>query len=124
MNSREKGKRGELEVAHLLQQYGYEARRSQQYAGINNDADVVGLPGIHIEVKRVEKLNIDNALDQAFVDKGDDEIPIVMHRKNRAWWKVTMDFDDWMKLYKAWEKENERIHKDSQVAPGVGMVGR
>lgn len=104
MNSRNKGKRGELEAAHLLQEYGYDARRSQQYAGINSDADVVGLPGIHIEVKRVEKLNIDEALAQSIRDKKDEEIPIVMHRKNRSEWKVTMRFKDWMKLFKAWEK--------------------
>ena len=105
MNSRNKGKRGELELAHLLQEYGYEARRSQQYAGINNDADVVGLPGIHIECKRVEKLNIDNAVSQSIRDARDDEIPVVMHRKNRAQWLVTMTFADWMRLYKAWEEK-------------------
>jgi len=105
MNSRNKGKRGELEAAHLLKEYGYEARRSQQYAGINSDADVVGLPGIHIEVKRVEKLNVDTAMAQSIRDARDGEIPIVLHRKNRAKWLVTMPFEEWMKMYKAWEKE-------------------
>lgn len=107
MNSREKGKRGELEVAHLLQKYGYDARRGQQYAGSNGDPDVVGLPGIHIEVKRVEKLNIDDALQQSIRDAKDAEIPVVMHRKNRTEWKVTMLFDDWINMYKAWEKRDE-----------------
>lgn len=104
MNSRDKGKRGELEVAHLLKEYGYDARRGQQYAGANGDPDVVGLPGIHIEVKRVEKLNIDEALEQSIRDAKLGEIPVVMHRKNRTEWKVTMLFCDWMELYKAWEK--------------------
>ena len=107
MNSRDKGKRGELEAAHVLKDYGYDARRSQQYAGINSDADVVGLPGIHIEVKRVEKLNIENAMEQSVRDKREGEIPIVMHRKNRKPWLVTMPLDYWMLLYKAWEKRNE-----------------
>ena len=107
MNSRDKGKRGELEAAHLLKKYGYDARRGQQFSGANGDADVVGLPGIHIEVKRVEKLNIDNALDQAIRDKRAAEIPIVLHRKNRSVWKVTMRFEDWIAMYKAWEKDNE-----------------
>lgn len=104
MNSREKGKRGELEAAHLLKKCGYDARRGQQYAGSNGDPDVVGLPGIHIEVKRVEKLNIDEALEQSIRDAKDEEVPVVMHRKNRTEWKVTMLFDDWMMLYKALEK--------------------
>ena len=52
MTSRQKGKRGELEVKNLLNSYGYSCRRGQQYCGVNGDADVVGLPGIHIEVKK------------------------------------------------------------------------
>lgn len=117
MNSRTKGKRGELEAAHLLKEYGYDARRGQQFSGINGDADVVGLPGIHLEVKRVEKLNIDDALSQSIRDARKNEIPIVMHRKNYAEWKITMRFSDWIELYGAWEKENERTHKVAQVDP-------
>ena len=105
MNSRNKGKRGELEVAHLLQKYGYETRRGQQFAGINGDADVVGLPGVHIEVKRVEKLNVDEALQQSIRDAKDDEVPVLMHRKNRTEWKITMLFDDWIEMYEAWERD-------------------
>ena len=45
------------ELANLLKDYGFEdARRGQQYCGANGDADVVGLEGVHIECKRVEKL--------------------------------------------------------------------
>ena len=107
MNSRTKGKRGELEAAHILKKHGYDARRGQQFAGINGDADVVGLPYIHLEIKRVEKLNIDDALQQSVRDAKDAEIPVVMHRKNRTEWKVTMLFEDWIKMYRAWEKRNE-----------------
>ena len=104
MNSRSKGKRGELEAAHLLQKYGYDARRGQQFSGANGDADVVGLPHIHLEVKRVEKLNIDDALTQSIRDAREAEIPVVLHRKNRTEWKITMRFSDWVEMYKAWEK--------------------
>lgn len=97
MNSRNKGKRGELEVAHLLQEHGCDARRGQQFSGANGDADVVGLPGYHIEVKRVEKLNIDNAMKQSIRDAREGEIPIVIHRKNHEPWKVTQLFEDWIK---------------------------
>lgn len=108
MNSRDKGKRGELEAAHLLKKYGYDARRGQQYSGSNGDPDVVGLPGIHIEVKRVEKLNIENAVEQSIRDAREGEKPAVLHRKNRRKWLVTMPFDEWIVLYQAWEKENGR----------------
>lgn len=107
MNSRDKGKRGELEAAHLLKDHGYDARRGQQFSGANGDADVVGLPGIHLEVKRVEKLNIENAVEQSIRDAREGEKPAVLHRKNRRKWLVTMPFDEWIELYKAWERRNE-----------------
>lgn len=107
MNSRDKGKRGELELAHVLREYGYDSRRGQQFSGISGDADVVGLPGIHIECKRVEKLNIDDALKQSARDARDGEKAVVMHRKNRTDWKVTMPLIEWMELYEAWKEKDE-----------------
>lgn len=106
INSKEKGKVGEREFAALCREHGFEnARRGQQYSGINGDADVVGLEGIHIEVKRVERLNIEEALQQSIRDSKEDEIPIVAHRRNREEWKITMRADDFFKLYKAWRGE-------------------
>lgn len=104
MNSREKGKRGELQAAKVLKEYGYETRRGQQFSGANGDADVVGLPGIHLEIKRVEKLNISKAMQQSIRDAKDGEMPVVMHRRNRETWLVTMPLKVFMVLYKAWEK--------------------
>ena len=121
MNSREKGKRGEIELSHILQGYGYDTRRGQQFSCANGDADIEGLPGIHIECKRVEHLNIDKALEQAIRDNYADSIrqgikllPAVFHRANedrkpdstRGKWKVTMTLDNWMELYQAWDVQN------------------
>lgn len=102
INSRRKGKEGELELSNILKTYGYQARRGQQYSGSNGDADVVGLPGIHIEAKRVEALNIYTAMRQAIADAKEGEIPAVFHRKNRQRWLVTMSLPDFMKIYEGW----------------------
>lgn len=99
MNSRAKGARGERELANLLKEYGYDARRGVQYCGANGDADVTGLPNIHIEVKRVEKLNIEKAMAQSSRDARDGEMPVVMHRKDRHPWLVTMSMGDFMEMY-------------------------
>jgi len=99
MNSKQKGSRGERELASKLRDYGYDCRRGQQYCGANGDADVVGLPGIHIECKRVEKINLYDAMAQAKHDRKDGEIPAVFHRKNNCEWLVTVTLDDFMKLY-------------------------
>ena len=99
VNSRRKGAIGERTLANELKKYGYECRRGQQFCGANGDADVVGLNGIHIEVKRVEKLNLDKAMEQSINDARDGEMPCVFHRKNRKPWLVTMKLEDWIKLY-------------------------
>jgi len=104
LNSREKGKRGERELANILKGYGYGCRRTQQYAGgTEESADVVGLPGIHIECKRVQALNLDEAMNQAIRDSNGKNLPAVFHRKNKQPWKVTMRLGDWMELYREWE---------------------
>ena len=103
MNSMEKGKRGELELARALGSFGYRSRRGQQYCGSNWDADVVGLPGLHIECKRVERLNLEDAMAQAGHDAREGEKPAVFHRKNRSRWLVTMELQDFMELYREWE---------------------
>ena len=103
-NSRQKGAAGERELAGRLRDYGYAARRGQQFCGANGDADVVGLPGIHIECKRVEKLNLYDAMEQSKRDGKAGEIPVVMHRKNHHEWLVTMTLDYWMKLFQEWHK--------------------
>lgn len=100
MNSRDKGARGERELASVLNSYGYFCRRGQQYSGANGDPDVVGLPGIHIECKRVERLNLTDAMIQAKRDARDGEIPAVFHRRNREEWLVTMRLDDWVQMYR------------------------
>ena len=117
MNSRSKGATGEREVASILRGYGYKkARRGQQYCGSNGDADVVGLPGIHIEVKRRERLNIYDAIDQAKRDRKPEELPAVFHRKNHCEWLVTMTLEDWMQLYREWEA-GYGLREDQQKNP-------
>ena len=89
---------GERELANKLKEYGYNTRRGQQYNGLEGE-DVVGLDYIHIECKRVERLNLEDAMLQSKRDAEKDQLPAVFHRKNRQKWLVTMELDDWIKLY-------------------------
>ena len=102
INSKRKGAEGERSLARKLKEYGYDTRRSVQYNGKAEEgqADLVGLPNIHIECKRVEKLNIYDAIFQAKRDAKTGELPTVFHRKNDCEWLVTMRLADWMELYK------------------------
>ena len=103
VNSRAKGVRGELELRNIFREHGYDARRGQQYCGISGDADVVGLPGIHVESKWVERLNIRDAMAQSIHDARYGEIPTVMHKKNHCEWLVTLRLEDFMDIYREWE---------------------
>lgn len=105
VNSKNKGARYEREVALLLRKHGYDARRSVQYAGgVEESADVVGLPYIHIECKHYANRAFDYAwIDQATHDANGKKIPIVIHRTDNHRNLVTMDFYDWMKIYKEFE---------------------
>ena len=108
INSKAKGKAGELELSHKLQEYGYKVRRTNQYCGNTQEAsDCEGLSGIHIECKRVEKLNIYDAISQAIHDAKEGSLPAVFHRRNRCDWLVTMRLEDWINLYREWDSSNE-----------------
>jgi len=76
-------------------------RRSQQYAGINSDADIVGVEGLHVEVKRMEKMDLYAALGQAMGDVAEGDVPIVMHRKNNRPWVVILNCEDIVEFSKA-----------------------
>ena len=107
VNSRNKGAAYERELAKEFCFYGYDARRGQQYCGANGDADVIGLPHIHIEAKRVEKLNLTNAMSQSKADAKDGEFPVVIHRKSNEKSLVIMELKDWIELYRAYEMDKE-----------------
>lgn len=101
INSRRKGAEGERSLAKKLKEYGYDCRRTVQYCGKSGEAaDIIGLPGIHIECKRVERLNLEDAMAQSKRDAREGEVPTVMHRKNNCEWLVTMRLEDWIEFYK------------------------
>jgi Holliday junction resolvase len=104
INSREKGKRFERKLASILKKdYGYDCRRGQQYCGANGDADVIGLPGIHIEAKHQEKMQLYDWINQAKRDAKDGLLPVVFHKKNNCEILVSMTLDTFMKIYPEWE---------------------
>ena len=106
MDSRTKGAAGERELAHVLQDHGIDCQRG--YVQFKQ-SDLVGIDGIHVECKRVEKLNIHNAMNQAIEEskKRNDGRPTVFHRRNRTEWLVTMRLDDWADLYKGWLNDEQ-----------------
>ncbi len=99
MNSRQKGKVGEREFASLLREHGFDARRGQQFSGGADSPDVVSeaLAWLHVEVKRVQNLNLTDACVQAEGDCGGKPW-IVAHRRNHAPWLITMRAETFFQL--------------------------
>lgn len=106
INSREKGARFERDLAKKLRSYGFEAERGCQHAGGKDSPDIKSnMAGIHIEAKNTEHLNVWSALEQSKRDAGEDEVPVVMFKRNRSDIYVTMPLDDFVDFYKAWIRE-------------------
>ena len=117
MNSKRKGNTGERELCEVLKAAGYESahRNEQRYIGGVDNPDISAIPGYHIECKRVEKLSLYEAFEQAEHDgaahgecagtiahrRCGHAVPVVMHRRNRKPWLCVMKLEDWLKLIKA-----------------------
>ena len=102
--SRTKGKHGELELTHKLQELGFKScHRAQQYCGSASSADILGLEKIHPECKRTEALRLYDAMEQAVRDSSDtSDLPAVFHRRSKQGWVVVMRIEDWVELYRAY----------------------
>ena len=97
--SRDKGKRGEREIAALFRAHGFQARRGQQFKGGGDSPDVVhNIPGLHVEVKFRENVSLYAALDQVSRDAAVEDTPVVFMRKLRKPWIMVIDADDFLDL--------------------------
>lgn len=96
--ARDKGSRFERELSKLFNEHGFSTHRGYVF---HKQSDVVGLLGIHVEAKAVERLNPWAALQQAITEseKRKDGMPTVFWKRSRKGIMVCMRFDDWMKLY-------------------------
>ncbi|MEK6328246.1 MAG: hypothetical protein AABM66_12100 [Actinomycetota bacterium] len=96
--SRRKGTRGEQEIAAAYRQAGFPAARVPNSGGLDTKGDVLGVPTIHVEVKRTERLRIFEALDQAEAEAPAGQVPALHFRRNRSGWYVAVPLDDWLEL--------------------------
>jgi hypothetical protein len=119
INSRQKGARAERQWRDELCEHDHAARRGQQFCGSPDSPDVIcaDLPWIHFEVKAVERLNIQAAMDQARRDCG-GRTPVVAHRRNFRTWLVTMDAETFFQFLCGTlppEDNREEKHKEERI---------
>lgn len=116
--AKDKGKRGELLLVHFLEKFGITTKRGMVWL---NQSDVIGMEGIHCEVKFVESLNVRKALDQSIAEaeKKKDGLPAVFWKKSRKEWVTIMRTEDWIILYKLARGNNyDTMRKNTEVHEG------
>lgn len=99
-SSKRKGARGENLVRDLAIQAGFTECLRSFASGATGGGDLIGIPGLSIECKAVEKLNVQKAYDQACAAARPTETPIVAHKRARREWLVTLDLRTFLELYK------------------------
>ncbi len=105
LNSRRKGKTGELEAAQCLREiFGWTTARSVQHCGTADSADlrVDQTPGLWWEIKRVERLNVPKTMRTAAAQCG-RRTPVLMHRPSRSEWLITLRLTDLPALCHAYQ---------------------
>lgn len=100
-SAQQKGRHAELELVRILTEKGYDSVKAGRVMSFGEVPDIIGLKNIHVEVKRVEKLDLYKALRQSQNDseRFSDGLPVVIHRTNRKPWVVSMSLSDWLELY-------------------------
>lgn len=78
---------------HLLHALGFPKARRNFGSGSQGGGDITGVPGVHLEVKYQEALNIWAALAQA-CDEAGTNVPVVAFRRNRSGWFGALPLDD------------------------------
>ena len=102
---RRKGAVGELEVVKILRDHGWtEAARTADSRAQCGRGDIAGVPGVHLEVKRHERLNVPAAIDQLFRDCRPCDVPVLVHRSSRHPWLATMELTELLSLLQLRER--------------------
>lgn len=96
--SRDKGAIGEREVQDLARAHGFTSCRRAFASGASGGGDLTGIPGVHMEVKRTERLDLPGAWRQATTAADPTEIPVVAHRSSRQPWLATLPLDELLAL--------------------------
>jgi len=104
INSQKKGKRAELEVAKLINQYlDTNVRRTPQSGGMSIKGDIIDINpdspafNYHFEVKDQKKLMIPKWWQQIYDDLPLGKTPVNVFKMNAQFY-ATLEFRDWLSL--------------------------
>lgn len=120
--STRKGAAGEREVMGILRDHGYHVERggTQSYG---QRPDLYGLDGLHLEIKRSERAQIWEWMQQSQRDaqRFGDGVPTVIFRRSHSEWLVCMELSDFLNFYKAAEVQHKTGDSHSIKAQKGGV---
>ena len=101
-SERRKGGVGEREVVRALKDAGWpRAERTSNGRAQHARGDIAhGPEGVHVEVKRQERLNVPKAFRQIEADANPLDIPVLVHRPSGQDWMATLPLSDLLDLLK------------------------
>jgi len=114
---RKKGADAEREVAAIFREHGFAAERWR--SGLDIKGDVRGIDGLHIEVKRQERLALPEWIRQAQRESNEKDIPVVIFRQSRSQWHVSLSLGDFLHLLKEanlWDQAQDQAERESDAA--------
>jgi hypothetical protein len=97
-SERNKGTRGELEVAAIFRSLGFDCDRVPNSGGLRTKGDLHGSLPVHVEVKRQEKTKVWEWWQQATSEAPADKHPVVAFRRSRAPWLAVVELDFLVRL--------------------------
>ena len=118
INSQQKGKRAEREVAKLINKYlGTNVRRTPQSGGLSIKGDIIDINpdsaafDYHFEVKDQKKLMIPKWWEQIYGDCPKGKIPINVFKMNARFY-ATLEFTDFLNLLAELQEFKEELDKN------------
>lgn len=89
-SERDKGARGEREVAAIFREHGFDCDRTPNSGGLRVRGDLAGTVPAHVEVKRQERLQLPTWLRQARDEAPEGVVPVVAFRQNGDEWYAVL----------------------------------
>lgn len=117
---RRKGKTGELEVAALFREAGFDCDRTPNSGGLRIKGDLHGELPLHVEVKRQEVARPWLWAEQASADADEGERWLVAMRRSRSPWLALLPLDDVLAML-ALERELREIIDSGRLAGPVEL---
>lgn len=115
--SRRKGASGERELAAELVKAGFVASRNARN-GLSAEDVAHDIPGVHVEVKRQERLALPAWIKQSELDCPEGRTPVVMYRQSRQPWRVVCTLEHYLELQNAARSQARLAESDTGTGQG------